>query len=156
MARPIEIFFSYAHEDENLMDAVRRQLIIFDRQDVIRKWHDRQIKPGEKWKNQIDERLKRSDIVLLFVSPHFFESDYCFETEMRDALRRHAAGTTRVVPIILRPCLWKTAPFAQLQALPRDGKAVSTWENLDDACMDAASGVMDVVGELAEAQKTDE
>jgi hypothetical protein len=28
--RPLEIFFSYAHEDENLMDDVRRQLIVYE------------------------------------------------------------------------------------------------------------------------------
>jgi hypothetical protein len=28
----IDIFFSYAHEDEGLMHAVRKQLVIFDRQ----------------------------------------------------------------------------------------------------------------------------
>jgi hypothetical protein len=37
MMKPIEIFFSYAHEDEALMDEVRRQLILYDRQDIIRK-----------------------------------------------------------------------------------------------------------------------
>ena len=57
MTRPIEIFFSYAHEDEALMDEVRRQLIGFDRRKIIRKWHDRQIQPGAEWREQIDERL---------------------------------------------------------------------------------------------------
>ena len=68
-----------------------RQLIVFDRQEVIIKWHDRQIPPGTKWKDKIDSRLRKADIVLLFVSPHFFESDYCFDVEMREALRRHAS-----------------------------------------------------------------
>ena len=34
--RPIEIFFSYAHADEPLMHDVRRQIVVFDRQDLIR------------------------------------------------------------------------------------------------------------------------
>ena len=38
-----EIFFSYAHRDEDLMDEVRRQLIVFERQGEILKWHDRMI-----------------------------------------------------------------------------------------------------------------
>jgi|GEM_PF-6843782 len=37
MAEPVDIFFSYAHEDETLVDDVRRQLILFDRQGLIRK-----------------------------------------------------------------------------------------------------------------------
>jgi hypothetical protein len=31
MDRPLEIFFSYAHNDEALMDGVRRQLIVYER-----------------------------------------------------------------------------------------------------------------------------
>jgi hypothetical protein len=30
--RPLEIFFSYAHEDEDLMNDVRRQLIVYETQ----------------------------------------------------------------------------------------------------------------------------
>jgi hypothetical protein len=151
MPKPIEIFFCYAHEDEALMDAVRRQLVVFDRQDIIRKWHDRKIPVGSNWQNEIDERLRTSDIILLFVSSHFFESDYIYEIEMREAMRRQTSGEARVIPIILRPCLWQTAPFGSLQALPRDAKPVATWSNLDEACVDAAQGVMSAVFELAGA-----
>ena len=148
MPRPIEIFFSYAHEDESLMDEIRRQLIVFDRQNVIRKWHDRLIPAGTRWKGQIDSRLRSAHIVLLFISPHFFESDYCFDTEMREAMRRHAAGQARVTPVILRPCLWQSAPFAQIQAVPKDAKPLTSWPNRDEGCLDAASRIMEVVREI--------
>jgi hypothetical protein len=35
--------------------------------------------------------------------------------------------------VLLRPCDWTDLPFAQLQALPKDGKAVVSWANPDDA-----------------------
>src|SRR6478736_6633098 len=89
----VEIFFSYAHEDENLMNDVRRQLVIHERNGRILKWHDRQIPPGNEWRNEIDWRLKEAQIILLFVSPHFIESRYCYETEGKAALRRHKDGT---------------------------------------------------------------
>jgi len=148
MQRPIEIFFSYAHEDESLMDEVRRQLVVFDRQGLIKKWHDRLIPPGAEWQGQIDQRLAHSDVILLFVSPDFFESDYCYEAEMTEAMRRHQANSARVVPIILRPCAWESAPFAGLQVLPKDGRPVTTWPNRDEACLDVAEGVMRAVREL--------
>jgi hypothetical protein len=98
--------------------------------------------------DQVSRGLESADIILLFVSPSFFESDYCFETEMREALRRHAAGTATVIPIIIRPCAWHVAPFAQLQALPQDGKPISTWTNIDEACLDVAEGVMRAVSAI--------
>ncbi|MFH1235430.1 MAG: toll/interleukin-1 receptor domain-containing protein [Parcubacteria group bacterium] len=148
MKNPIEIFFSYAHEDEELMNDVRRQLIVEERNGIILKWHDREIPPGVDWRQQIDFRLEQAAIILLFVSPHFIESRYCYEVEGQAALRRHQTGEARVVPVILRPCLWDRSPFGKLQALPRDAKPVSRWSDRDEACMDVARGVMSVVDEL--------
>jgi TIR domain len=146
---PIEIFFSYAHKDERLMDNVRRQLILYDRLGLIEKWHDRRILPGQDFPDVIDDRLKWARIILLFVSPHFIESKYCYNVEVKEALRRHGAGEAVVIPIILRPCAWQDSPFGQLQALPRDGKAITKWQNRDEASLNVAEGVMRVVHEMS-------
>ena len=152
--KPIEIFFSYAHEDEALMDEVRRQLILYDRQKIIRKWHDREILPGQEWKQRIDERLRSSRIILLFISSRFIESRYCYEVEMKEALRRHESGEAVVIPVILRPCLWHDAPFGRLNALPEDGRALTQWQNIDEASVNVAEGIMRVVrGMSSDASK---
>ena len=80
------------------------------------------IPAGTEWRTEIDARLNRAPIVLLFVRPHFIESRYCYEVEGEAALRRHASGEARVIPIILRPCAWEDSPFSGLQALPQDGR----------------------------------
>jgi TIR domain len=150
--RPLEIFFSYAHEDEDLMNDVRRQLIVYERNGRILKWHDRMIPPGTEWRDRIDFRLEAAQVVLLFMSPHFIESRYCYEVEGEAALRRHEAGEARVVPIILRPCAWEATPFGALQALPANAKPISRWIDRDEACLAAARGVMRVVDELTESR----
>jgi hypothetical protein len=144
MTQPIDIFFSYAHEDEVLVKDVQRQLCIYKRLLEISPWHDRKILPGSDWKSQIDERLLSARIILLFVSPHFIESDYCYGVEMTEALRRERAGEARLIPIILRPCPWDKTPFARLQALPRDGRAITAWSDRDEVCLDVAHGIMSV------------
>ncbi len=40
---PIEVFFSYAHEDENLRDELATHLRLLERQGVIKGWYDRGI-----------------------------------------------------------------------------------------------------------------
>lgn len=144
----IEIFFSYAHEDEKLMDEVRRQLIVFEREKRIVKWHDRKIPPGSEWKNHIDNRLRNAKIILLFMSPHFIESKYCYEIEGQEALKRHDNGEAVVIPVVLRPCAWEASPFGKLQALPKDAEAISTWANVDSASLNVARSVMSIVDEL--------
>lgn len=148
MGQPLEIFFSYAHRDEELMDDVRRQLIVYERNGRILKWHDRMIPAGGDWQGHIDNRLETARLVLLFMSPHFIESRYCYEVEGARALERHLAGEATVIPVILRPCAWEDTPFGKLQALPLDAKPISRWEDRDEACLSAARGVMRAVDEL--------
>jgi hypothetical protein len=137
------------------MNAVRRQLIVHERNGLIEKWHDRQIPPGEDWNRQIDDRIRRASVILLLVSPHFIESRYCYDVEMDMALQRQRNGEAVVIPIILRPSDWHYSPLGALQALPRDGKPVSRWPDLDEACLDVARGVMQVVEKIREAQDRD-
>jgi TIR domain len=152
MDTPVEIFFSYAHEDEALMDDVRRQLIVYERNGRILKWHDRQIPPGSDWRIQIDERINMAQIILLFMSPHFIESHYCYEIEGETALRRHASKEAEVIPIILRPCAWEATPFGTFQALPRDAVPITRWPDRDEVCLNVARGVMSVVDKVIEGR----
>jgi predicted MPP superfamily phosphohydrolase len=67
---------------------------------------------------------------------------------MRRALGLHASGEARVIPIIIRPVDWQGLPFSRLQALPKDGKAVTSWANKDEALASVAQGVRQAVEEL--------
>jgi hypothetical protein len=53
-----------------------------------------------------------------------------------------------VIPIIIRSVDWSGAPFAELQALPKDAKAVASWKNTDEAWIDVARGLRHAVEEL--------
>jgi hypothetical protein len=143
--RPIEIFFSYAHEDEALMDVVRLQLVVRERLGEIVKWHDRMIPAGDDWRTQIDQRIERAHVILLFMSPDFLASRYCYEVEGEVALRRHREGTARVIPVVLRACDWTVTPFGELQGLPEDGVPMTQWPDRDQASLDVARGIMDSI-----------
>ena len=144
----VDVFFSYCHLDEVLRDALETHLALLKREGAIHSWHDRRIGAGREWENEIDRHLESADLVLLLISPDFIASDYCFDREMGRALERHAAGAARVVPVILRPTDWQTAAFAALQALPKDGKAITTWRNRDEAFVDVVRGLRSVIAEL--------
>jgi hypothetical protein len=135
------LFFSYSHKDENLRDRLETHLAGLKREGAIETWHDRRIIAGDEFAGVIDDNINRADIVLLLVSPDFIASDYCFQIEMQRALERHAGGEARVVPVILRPCDWHSAPFGKLMAVPKDGKPVVSWPDHDDALLDIAVGI---------------
>ena len=123
----VEVFYSYSHRDEELREELERHLSILKRQGIITDWHDRKIGAGTEWKGQIDIHLNTARVILLLISSDFLASDYCYDIEMRRAIERHEAGEARVIPIILRPVIWKGAPFEKLQALPKDAKPVTSW-----------------------------
>ncbi len=142
---PIEIFFSYAHEDEALMDEVRLQLVVRERMGEIVKWHDRMIPAGDQWRTAIDHRIEQANVILLFMSPHFLSSRYCYEVEGGIALRRHRDGTAIVIPVVLRACDWTATPFGAFQGLPRGGVPFTQWPDRDQASLDIARGIMESV-----------
>ncbi len=146
--QPLEIFYSYAHEDEELRDKLEKHLSLLKRQGVISDWHDREITAGSEWANQISEYLESAQIILLLISPDFLASDYCHDVEMTRAMERHHNKEARVIPIILRPVDWEGAPFSKLQCLPRNAEPVTLWKNEDAAFRDIAKGIRKVAEEI--------
>lgn len=145
-----KVFYSYSHKDESYCDDLQEHLAMMQRQGVIKGWHDRKIIPGKNWEEEIDKELKSADVILLLVSSSFLASDYCCGVEMETAMARHEAGSAVVIPVILRSCPWKSAPFASLQALPTDALPVSKWADKDDAWLTVVDGIKDAVAEISE------
>jgi len=146
---PLRVFISYSYKDERLRRELETHLKLLQRQGVVAMWTDRQIMPGEEWKDEIDKNLESADIILLLVSADFVASDYCYDVEVKRALRRHDAGEARVIPIILREVHhWQSAPFGNLQALPADGKPVMAFTSRDFAWTDVADGIRKVAEQI--------
>ncbi|WP_151638602.1 MULTISPECIES: toll/interleukin-1 receptor domain-containing protein [Noviherbaspirillum] len=139
------VFFSYSHVDEALRDKLEEHLSMLKHQGLIESWHDRRILAGSNIDDEIDENLEKADVILLLVSSSFIASSYCYGQEMKRAMERHHEGTARVIPVILRTCDWHPAPFGKLLGAPKDGKAVTTWPDQDEAFTDVARQVRQVV-----------
>jgi hypothetical protein len=147
---PVNIFFCYAHEDEELLKKLKVALRPLQRQGLIDVWYDRDISAGAAWEHEIDKNLNTADIILLLVSPDFMNSDYSYSVEMKRALERHDRGEAQVIPIILRPVYLKGTPFSKLQALPTDEKPLTTWRNRDEAFFNIVDGIRTSLAELTE------
>ncbi|MBI4548312.1 MAG: toll/interleukin-1 receptor domain-containing protein [Ignavibacteriae bacterium] len=145
----IELFFAYSRSDEKLRDKLETHLSLLKRQGLISTWYDRKIGPGREWESEgVSQHITSAQIILLLISADFIASDYCYGVEMTRAMERHEAREARVIPVILRPCDWSRAPFAKLQALPKDAVPVTKWKNRDEGFQDIAQGLRKAVEEL--------
>lgn len=149
-AKPLEVFISYAHEDEGLREQLEKHLSLLRRQGFISTWNDRQISPGHEWKRELDSHIESAGLILLLISEDFLNSDYCYGVEMSRALERHREGTATVIPVALKPVDWAGAPFEGLQMLPTDAKPITKWRSRAEAFTDVARGIRKVVKELSE------
>jgi hypothetical protein len=153
---PLALFYSYSHKDERHRDALAAHLSLLKHQNIIRDWYDRKIDPGQEWRDQIQDNLDAADIILFLVTADFLASDFVWDEEVARAMARHEEGTARVIPIIVRPVEWTRAPFGRLQALPRDAKPVTIWDNRDSAWLDVARGVAQAVETFAAGLSSEE
>ena|ERR1035438_1179828 len=95
----LEVFYSYAHQDEELRNELEKSLSLLRRGGLIVGWHDRRIGAGDQWAKEIDAHVRSADIILLLISADFLASDYCWGVEMKLALERHARHEAIVIQI---------------------------------------------------------
>jgi hypothetical protein len=123
-----KIFISYSHKDETFKDELVTMLAGLQGRGIVDAWHDRRIEAGDEWNKSIQDAMNDCDLALLLVSPDYIASRFIQKEEQPKLLQRRQEMQLRVIPIIVRPCTWKSEPVLKdLQALPEDGKAIITF-----------------------------
>ncbi len=109
---------------------------------MLKIWCDREIDPGVKWEDAILRNMDTADMILLMVSAAYYDSSYIHDKELKYALMRHEKGEATVIPLIVRPCKFHVDPIvSSLQALPKDARPVTSWNDRDDAWLDIMNGI---------------
>jgi hypothetical protein len=90
----------------------------------VRRWNDKEIKPGLRWDNEIKAALGNMDVFIPLVSVNFAVSEYISKVESTIARQRHKKGEIEVVPVLLHDpgkdeCAW----LMKLQRVPPGEKS---------------------------------
>jgi len=145
------IFYSYAHEDDELRKKLVTFLAPLRQQRRITEWYDRKIEPGAPWNEEIRNQLSQANLFLFLLSYEFLDSDYCFGVEVEEAFERVKLGQAKVVPVLVKPCLWEDSRFSALQIVPREGKPICPTDDPRSASLDlfreVAKEIRDIVSE---------
>lgn len=149
---PLDVFISYATEDEKLKKELENHLVMLKREGIIRPWHSQQIDPGDEWASEISDLIDRSQIILLLISPNFLRSDHLYENEMMRAMQRHDSKQARVIPIMIRSADIENTPFHKLMMLPRNQQPVDTARNHDEVWVEIAREIRRLCESLRNGQ----
>lgn len=151
----LRVFISYSHADEWLKDELIKHFSALKRGGFIDVWHDRMIPPGGLLHDEIDARINDSQIFLFMISNDFIGSDYCFEKEYLEAVKRRDAGEAEIIPIIVRDCDWDVGNLKKFNALPPDATPVTRGagsrtdaQQRDAAWLEVIKGIKTVITAL--------
>jgi hypothetical protein len=148
--KPIEIFFSYHENDQDLriLHNLELQLAQLRRRGVIQAWHKGKLTINADLSEE-EETLKHLDsarIICLLVSPNYIADDQLYDVHITRAMTRRESAGTIVIPILVRPTKdWEDTPFGKLLTIPRNKKPMNQWKDLDDVSMQVAKEIRQVV-----------
>ncbi len=123
---PISILLAYANEDARLLPKVEQLLTTFLQQGYNIGWQSEEIHLSNHWENRRENYLSSTDLLLLFITPAFISSKYCYCKPLSWAIDQHCKKTY-VLPILLKACIWDETPFAVLPTITPNRKAVDEW-----------------------------
>jgi hypothetical protein len=96
-----KIFISYSRADKEWLERLKRHLKPLVREGRLDCWDDTHIRPGDDWKQEIQNALDTAQVAVLLISADFFASDFIDETELPPLLDAAKAKGVRILPVIL-------------------------------------------------------
>lgn len=136
-----KLFISYSHEDEGYFNDLRKHLKPIERNGTIESWHDRKLLAGDELDEEIRRHLEEADIVVFLISKDFLASFYCYEIELLEILRRREREHVRIIPVVLKQCLWTVTPLKDFLAATKDGKPISHYSDPDTAWVEVVENI---------------
>ncbi len=144
-----KVFISYAHVDAEHLKRLQVHLSPVRRWTALDVWDDTRIAAGDDWREQIETELEQASAAILLISADFLASEFISENELPPLLIKAEREGTRIIPVILKPCLFTTHPeLSKFQAINTpDNSFIGMDENGREALLTkVAKTVMDMVG----------
>ncbi len=110
-------FISYSRKDKKYLDELHIHLAQYVRMGVVDFWDDTKILPGSKWQEEIKKALQSARVAVLLISADFLASDFIASNELPPLIAAAEQEGTVILPVILRPCVFKDTELAQFQTV---------------------------------------
>ena len=112
-----KVFISYSHQDASWLLRLRVHLRPLEREYEIEFWDDTKIKPGSKWKQEIQAALAGAQIAILLISADFLASDFIVTNELPPLLEAAEKDGAVILSVIVSPSRFLKTSLAQYQAV---------------------------------------
>lgn len=98
-----KLFISYSHKDRAFLDRILVHLRPLERAGLIELWVDEQLRPGDRWREEIKEAIDGAGVALLLISADFLASEFIATDELPPLLAAAEERGTQIIPVIIKP-----------------------------------------------------
>ncbi len=102
-----DIFISYSHRDQKWHDRLCVHLKTIEREEALTSFSDKIIKPGEAWRNEIQNAIDSAKVAVILVSADLLASEFVRTHELPPLLSAAERQGTVIMPIIVSPSLYQ-------------------------------------------------
>lgn len=128
----------YASKDNSLRQSLEEHLTALVKEGLIDYWHIGLLPAGAVIDQHLTTEVARADVVLLLLSASFMASTLCQDL-LAQVQQQSLVRPVTVVPILARTVDWRGLGMEGRQILPRNGIAVTLWDNEDAAWLEVAT-----------------
>lgn len=114
------LFISYSHKDQKWMIELKKWLRPLEQRDLIKIWDDRDIQPGDDWRNEIENALKEAKAAVLLISQDFLNSEFITSNELPVLLNSAKDKGVKIFWIAVRDSTVDDTDISMFQAVHKE------------------------------------
>jgi len=142
---PVNLLILYAEADEVGMSELVKSMALLRHLKRVEIFGQHQVAHGQREK-ALQQALSEAEIVLPLISREFVAAAECLELQQQ-AYTLQQQQRLALVPILYAPTAHLgQLPIGQLQALPRNGQPITSWDSEDEAY----AGISRELGQLVD------
>ena len=110
-----QVFISYSHDDAEWLHRFQETLKPYTETKPIRIWTDTAIRPGARWREEIEAALGAAKVAVLLVTISYLASDFVRDVELQKFIEASREHGLRLMPVAVGASMYEESPLRDYQ-----------------------------------------